>query len=298
MTAKGLDDDGFIAREGSLSYVPKAFAPVVDAARERITKTFDHTRLHSAYLYGSIPRGTAIPAVSDLDLLLALRNEPNVTDRADADVLEAGLDSGFAQVNGVGVLLFSTGALLSDLERHDLGWFVACLCTPLLGNDLAEDLPRYRPTPLLARETNGDLGLVLPRWREQATAITSDAERRTFSRGVARRIVRTGFTLVMPRWGGWTSDLAASAEVFGSYYPERAAQMRLAAATARTPTATPAILGMLIDDLGPWLAAEYHHCPRGEDTAELRPAAGSDVTFSRASAPTRTTTRPRRSPSR
>jgi uncharacterized protein len=257
MAAQGLDDDGFIAREGSLSYVPKEFATVVDAARERITKTFDCTRLHSAYLYGSIPRGTAISTVSDLDLLLALRGEPTMTDRADADALEAALDASFAQVNGVGVLLFSTGTLLSDLERHDLGWFVACLCTPLLGGDLAEKLPRYRPTPLLARETNGDLGLALPRWRERAAIIASDAERRTLNRAVARRIVRTGFTLVMPRWGGWTSDLADSAEVFGHYYPERAAQMRLAAATARTSTADPATLNMLIDDLGPWLTAEY-----------------------------------------
>jgi uncharacterized protein len=33
--------------------------------------------------------------------------------------------------------------------------------------------------------------------------------------------------------------------------------MRVAAATARTPSADPAVLTMLIDDLGPWLAAEY-----------------------------------------
>jgi predicted nucleotidyltransferase len=258
MTAeKGLDDDGCIAREGSLSRVTEQFAPVVDAARLRIAAAFDRTRLHSAYLYGSIPRGTATPGVSDLDLLLALHTEPGVADRADADALEAGLDASFAQLNGVGILLSSTSTLLSDLERHDFAWFVACLCTPLLGDDLAAKLPRYRPTPLLARETNGDLGLALPRWRERAAAAALDAERRTLNRGVARRIVRTGFTLVMPRWGGWTSDLADSAEVFGGYYPERAAQMRLAAATARTPTADPAVLGMLVDDLGPWLAAEY-----------------------------------------
>ena len=33
--------------------------------------------------------------------------------------------------------------------------------------------------------------------------------------------------------------------------------MRAAAVTARMPTADPAVLSMLIDDLGPWLAAEY-----------------------------------------
>lgn len=77
------------------------------------------------------------------------------------------------------------------------------------------------------------------------------------SRGAARKLVRTGFTLVMPRWNGWTSDLARSAEVFGHYYPTRADQMRTAATTARTPTTDPAVLDLLINDLGPWLAAEY-----------------------------------------
>ncbi|MFF7988921.1 nucleotidyltransferase [Kitasatospora xanthocidica] len=256
-TAQGLDADGYIAREGSPALVPAAFAPVVDAARARIAAAFGPDRLHSAYLYGSIPRGTAVPGVSDLDLLLALHREPTAADRADADAVEATLDGEFAQVDGVGVLLAGTGTLLSELERHDLGWFVACLCTPLLGEDLAARLPRYRPTSLLARETNGDLALALPGWRERLAAATTDAELRTLTRAVTRRTVRTGFTLVMPRWGGWTSDLTASAEAFAAHYPERAAQMRLAAATARTATVDRAVLAVLVDDLGPWLAAEY-----------------------------------------
>lgn len=258
MTAKGLDRDGFIVREGSLGLVADEFAPVVDAARGRIGEAFGRTRLHSAYLYGSVPRGTAVPGRSDLDLLLALRGGPSAADRADAAALEAALDADFAQVNGVGVLLFDVDTLLSELERYDLGWMLACLCTPLLGDDLAEQLPRYRPSPLLARETNGDLGPALTRWRGLvATAAATDGQRRKLNRAVARRIVRTGFTLVMPRWNGWTSDLAESAEVFGRYYPEWAARMRLAAGIAVAPTADPGDLELLLDELGPWLAAEY-----------------------------------------
>ncbi|MFI9363862.1 nucleotidyltransferase [Kitasatospora sp. NPDC053057] len=267
MISNGLDEDGYIAREGSPDRVPAEFAPVVDAARERIATAFGPARLHSAYLYGSIPRGTAIPGVSDLDLLLALHREPTPDDHAEADALEATLDSAFPQIKGVGVLLFGTDTLLSELERYDLGWFVACLCTPLLGEDLAEQLPRYRPTSLLARETNGDLALALPRWRERLAAATPnsaapdaiapDADLAALSRAVSRRLVRTGFTLVMPRWNGWTSDLTASAEAFAVHYPDRAEQMRLAAAVARTPTIDRAVLAVLIDDLAPWLAAEY-----------------------------------------
>ncbi|MFD6415930.1 nucleotidyltransferase [Streptomyces sp. NPDC060194] len=269
MTHRGLAPDGTIAREGALDRVPPLFAPVIEAARTLIATTFGPPggplpdrpgrppRLHSAYLYGSIPRGTALLGVSDLDLQLALHHEPTETDRADARALEKALDDAFPQIDGVGILLTSRATLLSDLERHDLGFFVACLCTPLLGPDLARDLPRYRPTTELARETNGDLALLLPRWRARAADAATDTARRTLCRAVARRLVRTGFTLVMPRWNGWTSDLTDSATIFGDHYPARAPQMRTAATLARTPSPDPAALDPLLEDLAPWLAAEY-----------------------------------------
>ncbi|WP_406429641.1 hypothetical protein OHA59_28755 [Streptomyces sp. NBC_01589] len=146
---RDLAEDGTIRREGSLSRVPAAFAPLVEAARSRITDAFDAAQLQSAYLYGSIPRGTAIPGVSGLDLLLALHAEPTESDQAAARAVEAALDASFSR-------------------RH---------------RGIRGDL---RPVPL-----------------------------------------------------------------------ERIEQMRVAAATGRTPSTDPAVLTMLIDDLAPWPAAEY-----------------------------------------
>ncbi|WP_369248096.1 nucleotidyltransferase domain-containing protein [Streptomyces sp. R41] len=257
MSGRGLDAQGYIEPEGSLGRIPHAFRPVVAAARDRLLDAFG-ARVTSAYLYGSIPRGTARVGRSDLDLLLVLREEPTDADRADARALDEALDKEFPQIDGVGTLLASRARLLSDLETYDLGWFVACLCTPLLGEDLAEFLPRYRPDSRLARETNGDLALFLPRWRERiAGAADTDEARRPLVRFMSRHLVRTGFTLVMPRWNGWTSDLKEMAETFGAYYPERAAQLREAAVLGYEPTGDLAVLRSYVDDLGPWLAAEY-----------------------------------------
>ncbi|MBV1941638.1 nucleotidyltransferase domain-containing protein [Streptomyces sp. BV286] len=257
MSNRGLDALGYIEREGSAVRIPPAFRPVVATARDRVLDVFG-ARLHSAYLYGSIPRGTARVGRSDLDLLLALREEPTDADHAEARAVDEALDKEFAQIDGAGTLLVSRSQVLSDLERHDLGWFVACLCTPLLGEDLAEELPRYRPDALLARETNGDLALLLPRWRERiAGAGGSEADLRPLVRFMSRHLVRTGFTLVMPRWNGWTSDLTEMAEAFGAYYPERAAHLRAAAVLGYEPKGDPAVLRSYVDDLGPWLAEEY-----------------------------------------
>ncbi|NGN67560.1 nucleotidyltransferase domain-containing protein [Streptomyces sp. A7024] len=248
--SRGLDADGYIAREGSLDRVPPSFAGAVVALQRQLPAT----GLHSAYLYGSVPRGNAVPGESDLDALLALDHAPTDEDRAWAKAAERRIDAAFPQVNGVGILLESAEVLLSELERHDMGWFIACLCTPLEGPDLAEQLPRYRPDSLLARETNGDLAPALPRWRER---LASDADLLPLARGASRKLVRTGFTLVMPRWGGWTSDLDESVEAFAAYYPEHAEQLRAAARLGREPVADRALLTELIDDFGPWLAAEY-----------------------------------------
>ncbi|MGW0393391.1 nucleotidyltransferase domain-containing protein [Streptomyces sp. NPDC003042] len=256
MERTGLDSYGYFEREGSLGRVRAPFTDLVAAARARIAEAYG-SRLHSAYLYGSVPRGTARPGRSDLDLLLALHREPTDEDRDTAEVLGRRLDEEFPQIDGVGILLYGKDTLLSERERHDLGWFLACLCTPLLGADLAEHLPRYRPDSLLARETNGDLAALLPRWRARFTASREPAEYRRMSRFFARHLVRTGFTLVMPRWGGWTSDLAQSAEIFARYYPDRAAHMRAAAAVALDPVEDPDVVRAYIEDLGPWLADEY-----------------------------------------
>ncbi|MFF4909766.1 nucleotidyltransferase domain-containing protein [Streptomyces sp. NPDC001260] len=255
--SKGLDPQGCIEREGSLGRVPHAFRPVVAAARDRLLHVLG-ARLHSAYLYGSIPRGTARVGRSDLDLLVALREEPADADRDAVRALGEALDAEFPQIDGVGTLLHGRSRLLSDAETYDLGWFVACLCTPLLGEDLAEYLPRYRPDSRLARETNGDLALLLPRWRERvAAADGTETALRPLVRFMSRHLVRTGFTLVMPRWNGWTSDLADMADIFGAYYPQRAGQMRAAAVRGREPIGDPAVLRSYVDDLGPWLADEY-----------------------------------------
>jgi len=254
---RGLDAQGHIEREGSLGRVPHTFWPVVAAARDRLIDVYGG-RLNSAYLYGSIPRGTARVGRSDLDLLVVTRQEPTEEDRDAARSLGEALDKEFPEIDGVGTLLYGRARLLSEPETYDLGWFVACLCTPLLGEDLAEDLPRYRPDSLLARETNGDLALLLPRWRERvADAGDTDEARRPLVRFMSRHLVRTGFTLVMPRWNGWTSDLREMAGAFAEYYPERAQDLRTAAESGYEPTGDAGVLRSYVDDLGPWLAAEY-----------------------------------------
>ena len=301
---RGLGSDGRIRREGSLDRVAPAFGPVVADVRGLVAARLG-TRLHSAYLYGSIPRGTAVPGISDLDAVILLRDDPPDTDihanaadvyahaaeladmparrrRGDAVPADAvpadaaavaqiavALDERHEIIDGAGLLCWPVSRILDPAERYDLGFFLACLCTPLLGEDVARWLPRYRPTRRLARDTNGDIAAFLGRARadlDRADRARADLDRadrdrggdiRRLCRSVTRKLVRTGFTLVMPRWGGWTSDLFVAARVFGEYYPAQAEAMADAAVLARAPAGDAAIVSDLIGGLGGWLAREY-----------------------------------------
>ncbi len=73
------------------------------AVTAAIPDAFVPGALHSAYLYGSIPRGTAVPGRSDLDLFLVLRAEPTAADRAAAASMERSLDDRFPEINGAGI---------------------------------------------------------------------------------------------------------------------------------------------------------------------------------------------------
>jgi hypothetical protein len=125
------------------------------------------------------------------------------------------------------------------------------------------------PDETIARE--GALARVPGAFRPVVEAGTAQ-QREQLCREAARRLVRTGLTLVMPRWGGWTSDLAEGSEAFAAYYPHRGGQMRAAARLGRAPAAGPGELEEVINDLAPGLAAGYTAVHGAEAPRGLSPA--------------------------
>lgn len=255
-TARGLDAAGFILPEVALDRLTPPYAPVVTALRERCRAAFGAT-LHSLYLCGSVVKGTARPRASDLDALAALWAAPTATDEALARDVTHGVEVGFPFVAGASLGLYHWGDIASVAERYDMGFFVKCLCVCIAGDDLAAQLPRYRPSVALARGTNGNFRHLLDDRRRRLAEAVEPAVVAFLCRGIMRKIIHTGFTLVMPRYQGWTSDLEQSVAIFATYYPAQQAAMATALTLARTPITDKGIVLTLLDTLGTWLADEY-----------------------------------------
>jgi Nucleotidyltransferase domain len=62
------DDRSYIRPEANLANVQPEYQGVPDAAAGLLADEFG-SHLHSAYLYGSVVRGNAVPGRSDVDLV-------------------------------------------------------------------------------------------------------------------------------------------------------------------------------------------------------------------------------------
>ncbi|MFI8192824.1 hypothetical protein ACIF8T_29325 [Streptomyces sp. NPDC085946] len=131
---------------------------------------------------------------------------------------------------------------------------MACLCTPLPGEDPAARLPPCRPRSLPSREPGGGLTALLPGRRERIAAAGDAAEApRPLVRSLSRHLVRTAFTLVVPHRGGRTGEPHETAEAFAPHGPERARQVSpRPSAAVRRPGGPPRSAPP--STIGPWLA--------------------------------------------
>ncbi len=215
-----VDDFGQIVSEVSLDNVSSSFAPLVDASCEVIPEAIGD-ELSSLYLYGSIPAARAVSGRSDLDLLAVLQSEPAGRSRRRITGAARELEARFPKlVREVSIAV----TWIDEIFHGDraLGWkvFIRHLCVLLWGDDIAAELPKYRPTPEVCANLNGDAAEVLAELWRQFDAATNEEEHRRIGGMIARKILRTGMSVVSARSGEWATSRADIASYLILYFPE------------------------------------------------------------------------------
>jgi uncharacterized protein len=249
-----LDADGYIVPEGDLANVQPEYAAVPRAAGELLAAAFG-ARLHSAYMYGSIVRGNAVPGRSDADLVAVLHAPPTARDRRDVDEVERSLQARFPVLFNAGVGLTHLGEVRSPAERYGLQVFLRELSVCVHGWDLRPELPRTKPSAAVAAGFHGDTPMLLARARATLREPPDAEAVRRACRFASRRMVQAAFAVVMARDGGWATVLEEQAAVVGAAFPQWADAARRAAAQGRLPAADPEVVAELLETFGRWVAA-------------------------------------------
>jgi predicted nucleotidyltransferase len=246
-----LDPEGYIRPEADLGNLQPEYQGLPEAAVGLLAKEFG-ARLHSAYLYGSVARGNAVPGRSDLDLLAVLAAAPVDQDRARAGRVERALVERFPVLFGAGVGLTHLQEVRSPAQRYGLQVFLRELAVCIYGEDLRPSLPRTKPSAAVAAGFHDDTHAVLARARETLRTSTDPEAVRRASRMASRRMVQAAFAVVMAREGVWATVLEEQAAAVGAVFPQWAEAARRAAEQGRRPVADAGVVRELLDSFGRW----------------------------------------------
>ena len=197
-----LDPEGYIRPEADLANVQPQYQGLPDAAAGLLAQELG-PRLHSAYLYGSVVRGNAVPGRSDVDLLAVLRAAPDDEDRRRADRMERALVERFPVLFSAGVGQTHLQEVRSPAQRYGLQVFLRELAVCIWGEDLRPGLPRTKPSAAVAAGFHDDTHTVLARARQTLAASSDPEVIRRVCRMASRRMVQLGFAVVMARQGRW-----------------------------------------------------------------------------------------------
>jgi uncharacterized protein len=251
MDGDHLDPEGYIRPEADLANVQPEYQGVPDAAAGLLAGEFG-SRLHSAYLYGSVVRGNAVPGRSDVDLVAVLLAAPVDGDRGRADRVERALIERFPVLFGAGVGLTHLQEVRSPAQRYGLQVFLRELAVCIWGHDLRPSLPRTKPSAAIAAGFHEDTHAVLARARETLSTSTDPEVIRGASRTASRRMVQVAFAVVMAREGVWATVLEEQAAAVGAAFPQWAKAARRAAEQGRRPVADAGVVRELLDTFGRW----------------------------------------------
>lgn len=193
-----IDEFGFIVNDANSNKVSKrlqsAIVTAIDAYRSHLGDV-----LHSVYLRGSVPRGLAIPGVSDLDTFGVTSGECDNASSSWSKTAEKAILRRYAELTGVQFELFSVSDVLKTDRVYELPFVVKTQSLCVFGSDLSAKLPDYRPD---ASSANIDICQIEADIDEARAQLFADeacqGEVDYWCSRIMKNIIRTGFSLTVP----------------------------------------------------------------------------------------------------
>lgn len=252
------DAAGFIINDCHEEKILPPWTNLVAELRENCQQVWS-TRLQALYLRGSVPRGLAIPQVSDLDSFAILAGEITENDVSLSKNISQQLKKRYLFCKKVELILLN----LPMIQEPDSVWpgIIQTKSLKIAGNnpDLnLLNLPQFKPGFDLinyAYTWETDLAKTLDILTQLPPHHFFTAEVKKQCSWIARRMVRTGFELVMEIDQSYTPDLYYCYERFSAYFPEKKRAMRKALELAIAPSGNRPGLVLFLREFGGWLTA-------------------------------------------
>ena len=252
------DTEGFLINECSLGKIDSYWREAVNDVRDAYIKNLSK-KIHSIYLRGSVPRGEGIEEVSDIDSFAVVYGEPREWDMSWIQAFETHFKKKFPFVTYVEFRFVPYEKIVNDPEFFIYRFIIKVLSVCIYGEDLSPLLPRFKPTLPIAFAFHGNVFEVLKKASQEISRTDDSSQIRRWCAWVMKRLLRTGFGLVMEKENTYTRDLYPCYKIFSKYYPEKEPEMKRALEWAVAPLENKTEILNFLDTFGTWLGLEARH---------------------------------------
>ena len=243
--------NGYLVKRAAASRIPARWAEPVDSTVAMYVERLG-ARLHSVYVRGSVSLGQPRDFFSDLDTFAIVTGPERRSDTSWALEHSLAVRRRWPFVAGVEVSVYPLSAAT---RSRRVAAMINLLGACVHGPDLGPGLAAFRPDAELIFHSWD-----LPRDLAVAKRILATADDPALVGEtcvwIAKRMVRSGFELVMSRMGCYTRDLVTCYELFARHYPDRAADMEDVLSLALSETADRERCIRAIEQVGDWLYGE------------------------------------------
>jgi hypothetical protein len=250
-----IDADGWIVNDAGVDQIALpyqgAVAAVVQAYRQQLGAA-----LHSVYVRGTVPRGQAVPGVSDLDCFAVALGDLTELDDGWLKPTGAQIAAAYPIISDVQLEIWPYAEVLVTDRFSELSFLLQTQSACVWGEDLAPYLPRFKPDAIVA---NNDISQIQPDIAEAMAALQADASARNvlyWCRRIMKNMLRTGFSLVMLDEHQFTRDLKLCYDYFARHYPAQADEMRRVLELAIQPSTDCDRVLHVLKTFGSWLIME------------------------------------------
>jgi len=251
------DSNGYIQKVVHTGLIQEKWKPVVDATIQFYQEQLRDDLL-SVYIRGSVAKGGAVESVSDVDSMFISKTVSEISKPAKQAFHEI-VETKFPFVNGVEIYgrpLPRLGELWTPKKRSIHHEMIKTQAICVWGKDFSDEIEPFRLPEMFAHVYGIEKELNEALSELAASSEFVPEEVKSYCTWIMKRLLRTGFEIVMIREQKWTRDLYLCYQSFSKHYPKKEPLMRRVLDLALNPSEDPVLIGGVLAEFKPWLFEE------------------------------------------
>ncbi|OCH15366.1 nucleotidyltransferase [Aliivibrio sp. 1S165] len=218
--------------------------------------------IHSIYLYGSVARREAISGRSNLDVTLITTVPLTNKEQTLINTIKIRFQSKYPQITGV---TFTIGEVTEVLQLESIfswGFWLRHCCVCILGDDLSTRFGDFEPSWEIAKNMNIDIQEWLQVYTKKISVSTSINVQVEQQKTIAKKLLRSCYSLVMHRDKGWYDHPVLCARKFLEYYPEKQTEIERVVMLLKGRKIPKRSTIALLEEFGGWVVSEFNKIER------------------------------------